>query len=1378
MGLRNPGITLKLALLFLLVGLLPMTFLGLLDYYETRETINQQVQDRLSSAQKIKAKQIERYFRDLVSEVEAISYGPHLVALLSKVREHEKEADTRQGALDLETEEYTTIWRDYGGVLSAMVDKRGYVDAFVMDAEDGHVLYSVRRESELGQNAKTGKLRDTGLGRLWRRVMASKQTVLEDFSRYAPHDFEPAAFVGVALLDAQGKLAGVFAVQINIADINEVMQEHTGLGKTGETYLVGKDKLMRSDSRFFEESTILKREVRTASADAAFQGETGCRVADDYRGVATWSCSSKLDIAGLDWALLAEMDIDEAIAPAEELKSHLVTLFGSFAIGLLLISLLLARAAVLPIRKLLSATEKLTAGELDVKVDIPTGDERGRLGEAFNRMAADFREVVVRAEAIAAGDYSAVVEPRSERDQLGLALRQMTENLRRYAQQNEREVWLQTGRAGLGDLLRGEQSSETLSRSAVTYLARYLNAQVATFYVAAPDGRFRRIASYAFTRRKGVPNTVALGEGLVGQAALERERIVLTSVPEDYIAVQSGLGEAPARSVVVLPLIREDEVKGVLELATLGELTEADLALLDQVADDIAIALTSAESRGKLQALLEQTQQQAEELEVQQEELRQTNEELEEQTKALRISEERLRAQQEQLETTNQELEERTEALEARKLLIEKQNRDLEAAREVIEIKAKDLEITGKYKSEFLANMSHELRTPLNSLLILSRLLIDNKEGNLNERQLEFCRTIHGAGTELLNLINDILDLSKVEAGKVDLNLERCDLERFLRDMRSRFEPVAATKHVELELTLSEDAPREVFSDGQRLGQVIKNLLSNAFKFTEAGKVSLDVGRPSAPLLRSMGLEGATVGTFVAFTVADTGIGIPADKRELIFEAFQQADGTTVRKYGGTGLGLSISRELARLLGGAIHLESAEGEGSRFTLVLPERHTPRKAHEGATSAPLPAIPVAPTPVPVAPPKPPPAVRVSEVPDDRKDLRPGERSILVVEDDPEFARVLMDLAREREFKVLVAEDGPMALHLADLYVPSAILLDLGLPGMDGLTVLANLKENLLTRHIPVHIISGLEKRTEAIRGGAVGYLQKPVNMDQLDGAFARIQDVISRAQKNLLVVEDHPGSREGLVALLEGEGVRIATAANGEQALSELHKGPFDCVVLDLGLPGMSGLELLEQMRLEEAEVHVPVIVFTGKELTAEERMTIDKYAERVVVKGVKSPERLIDETCLFLHQVEKDLPEDKRRVIRMLHDKEAIFDGKTVLLVDDDMRNVFALTSVLEERGLKLLVAADGQECLDVLDQSPDVALVLTDIMMPVMDGFEAMRRIRAQPRFKNLPIIALTAKAMKGDRLRCIEAGANDYLAKPVDSDKLLSMLRVWLYQ
>jgi CheY-like chemotaxis protein len=831
-------------------------------------------------------------------------------------------------------------------------------------------------------------------------------------------------------------------------------------------------------------------------------------------------------------------------------------------------------------------------------------------------------------------------------------------------------------------------------------------------------------------------------------------------------------------------------VMGVIELASFSRFTNVQQAFLDQLSESIGVVLNTIQTNMRTEELLNQSQQltyelqsQSEELQAQQEELQQTNKELEEQAASLKASEELLQTQQGELQQSNEELEEKAQLLEEQNRRIEIKNREIELARAALEEKAEQLALSSRYKSEFLANMSHELRTPLNSLLILAKLLAENPDANLNEKQVEFANTIYSAGSDLLDLINDILDLSKVEAGRMDVDVGNVAIADIRDFVERSFGPVADDKGLAFDVeVLGANVPPTLETDEQRLQQILKNLLSNAFKFTDKGGVTLRVSVVEDEQFASDTLAAADA--VVALAVRDTGIGIPEDKLRLIFEAFQQADGTTSRRYGGTGLGLSISREIARLLGGEIRVQSAVGEGSTFTLFLPTTfprgdrvvsgntfaETVVFERDGGNGAP-PAIerqPHADVGLP------------SDLTDDRENIADGDRVVLIIEDDAEFAKTELEVARTRGFKGLVALRGDSGVALAHEFRPDAIILDLKLPVMNGWTVLEHLKHHPETRHIPVHIVSAGDGRQNALRLGAVAFREKPITPEDLDEAFADIQTFIDRRVRSLLVVEDDDDQRRAVVELIAGGGddVEVTAVASSEQALAALGERRFDCMVVDLKLPDMGGFDLLERLKEDPRHSQTPVIVYTGKELTRREETKLKRFSDAIVVKDASSPERLLDETSLFLHRVEGKLPREKRQMLEQLHSADEVLRGRKILIVDDDVRNVFALTSVLESSGMEVLYAENGREAIETLRANPDVDLVLMDIMMPEMDGYDAIRAMREDEVFRQLPIISLTAKAMKGDREKSIAAGASDYIVKPVDTDQLLSLMRVWLYK
>jgi signal transduction histidine kinase/CheY-like chemotaxis protein/CHASE3 domain sensor protein len=934
-------------------------------------------------------------------------------------------------------------------------------------------------------------------------------------------------------------------------------------------------------------------------------------------------------------------------------------------------------------------------------------------------------------------------------------------------QARETEAWIRAGLAGLATQMQGDQRLELLGDKALAFLADYLDARVGAIYIAESDGRFRRFGSYAIEPDVS-QELLRAGDGLLGQAAKENRPMLVRDVPDGYMPVASSLGRAKPGALFLAPASADGIVYAVVELGFFRKIGAADEALLARVSESLAIAVRSSKDRTRLEELLEETQRQSEELQAQQEELRVNNEELEEQGRALKESQAQMEAQQAELEQTNSQLEEQTQMLEAQK-------DDLSRAQGILTEKANELERSNQYKSEFLANMSHELRTPLNSTLILAKLLADNKDKNLSAEQVKFAQTISSAGNDLLALINDILDLSKIESGKVEVNVEQVPVTRTVESLGRALQPVAQEKGLSFGVSVEPNLPEKIETDAQRLGQIIKNLLSNALKFTEKGEVSLRV-------------FSATEGS-MSFAVRDTGIGIPEHQRDIIFEAFRQADGSTHRKYGGTGLGLSISRDLARLLGGDIDVQSTPGEGSTFTLTLPLVYSPgmarqishtsstaeRHAQAGDDAAPAGAHIYAPGIYAPA------ALSPIEMEDDREQLTPGARLILVIEDDERFAAILRDLAHEMDFQCVVTHRANDGLAAAAKYRPSAILLDMNLPDHSGLGVLDQLKRDPRTRHIPVHVASVADYTQEALELGAIGYALKPVKREQLVDALKRLEAKFSQGLRHVLVVEDDPRQRESIRQLLATETVEITDVGNASEALARLQTTTFDCMVMDLNLPDLSGYQLLDKMAEQDDVAFPPVIVYTGRSLTRDEEQKLRRFSKSIIIKDARSPERLLDEVTLFLHQVESSLPAASQRMLQAARDRDATLEGRRILVVEDDVRNIFALSSILEPKGAKIEIARNGREAIDALARSMSAAdsiidLVLMDIMMPEMDGFTAMREIRKRAEWKKLPIIALTAKAMKDDQEKCLAAGANDYIAKPLDVEKLLSLVRVWM--
>lgn len=972
---------------------------------------------------------------------------------------------------------------------------------------------------------------------------------------------------------------------------------------------------------------------------------------------------------------------------------------------------------------------------------------------------------------VAAHDHTVEIRQAERRDEIGEIARAL-QVFKQMAMETSEQAWVKGHASAIAGELQKVADQHAFGERLTGALAPLLEAGVAVFYSYDEEQRALELqASYGY-REHGQPSArYALGEGLAGQCALERKPISLQQVPADYVRIRSATGEAAPASVNLLPLLSRDKLVGVLELASFRPLTYAQENLLDELLPIAALSLENLGRALRTQELLQRTREQADELRTseetlraQQHELQTSNEELnlktrelQEQSQRLLASEEELRVQTEELQASNEELRQKTDTLNEQKRMLETLQRETEE-------KADELARASQYKSEFLANMSHELRTPLNSLLILSRSLAENRERNLDEEQVESARIIHDSGSNLLRLINDILDLSKVEAGKMELFLGELPLTDLERSLKRTFAHVAQEKRLEFRVEIEPGLPAQIHTDAAKLEQVANNLVGNAFKFTHQGGVTVRIARPPAGIALPERLQGHAA---IAITVRDTGIGIPRAKLEKVFHAFEQVDASTSRQYGGTGLGLAISRRLAELLGGDIALDSVEGQGSAFTVLLPER---LEASESTAPAPAPATPAETRPAPVS------ALLPDTIEDDRDALAAGDTAILIVEDDPVFARILADMVRRKGYRVLAAADGESGLQLAQRFRPTGILLDVMLPGMDGWTVIARLKENAATRHIPVHFISAVDDATRGRDVGAVGFLTKPVSRESINGAFDRLLHFAEGQARHLLIVDDDADSRAAMRMLLRGDDVAIDEAGSAEEALQRVDQVTYDCIVLDLGLPGMSGMEFLE--RLSSTGRVPPVVIYSGRDLSREESLKLRQYTDSIVIKGARSPERLMDEVSLFLHSIREGGRRAGPAAESLAPAGTGELAGRKVLLVDDDMRNLFALSKVLRGWDMQVSMAQDGQKALKALADQDGIELVLMDIMMPVMDGYDTIREVRKQPRFGKLPIIALTAKAMRGDREKCLEAGANDYLSKPIDIDKLSSMLRVWLHR
>jgi signal transduction histidine kinase/DNA-binding response OmpR family regulator len=1332
---------------FLLLGLGPLSIVSYISYQNATESLRHETTEALRAAMEYKRNLIEKYFTEIDIDINIQAELSSNSNMLKRFRAAWKKSGLFLPEF-INTVDWGIINREDGKSLRAYQNAHAYRDIYLIDMT-GNVLYTAS-EQHVGDNILTEEYGLQKLTSVYQTALETGKSALSDYSLQTSDQEKVSFFLARSLQDEEtGEKIGVLVFELPYKQLDEYMQAHFGLGESGETYLVGTDLLIRSRLRFSDESAILQTGIETAllhnwleehekwhrmntllpESQLSAPCSTKETIYANYQGIPVLGMYSSLEFLnkwGIHWVLVAEVNAKEAFASAAALKYIVISLLVSTAGIVLLLSWIITARLVSPLRQLTRWSGQVADGDLSL-FDIST--------------------------------------PPNEIGQLNRSFRRTVISLQQAAAENKRYNWLQTGQLELDDQLRGDQSLGELSKRIINYLAAYLDAGIGALYLYDKEVLHLQ-AGYACSVKKNFPDEFALGEGMAGQAALEKKTIIMNKVPADYFRVHSGLGERKPDTLIVVPFVYNDHVKAVLELGAFTDFTELQISFLENVGEKLAVAINGAQARNQLQDALAMTTEQANILQFQQDELRVSNEELEEQTQRLRASEEELQTNQDELVATNEQLEEKNRSLNRQKETIEQANKELKFSRREIERKAEEVARASKYKSEFLANMSHELRTPLNSLLLLAQTLEQNRKGNLTEDDVESITIIRRSGQDLLALINDILDLSKVEAGRMSLIYDDIAMTELLAELKNTFRHLAEEKGLALHFTLAENVPALIRSDRARLDQILKNLLSNALKFTEHGAITVSVSLCPAAVDSPETIAGTvadTIADTIAIAVQDSGVGIPTDKQQIIFEAFQQADGGTARKYGGTGLGLSISRELAGLLGGEIRMESREGEGATFILYLPVLMPEQEER--------PALPVRSI-----------SEEIPYVADDRKNIQENDRTVLVVEDDARFAELLVRQCHEKGLKCLVSPSGEDGLELAEEYVPAAIILDLKLPGISGWEVLETLKNQMETRHIPVHIISAAEVDEAAARNKGVVALQKPVSREQLEIALVNIRETSQRRIRKLLVADPDAEQRKAVISLIGNNDVESDEAGSGQEVLERLRRDHYDCLVMGLDFPDMSGPALLQQLKGElkanktDKAAPPPVIIYTDRKLSRTETGELRQYAASIIIKGLMSQERLLDEASLFLHRMISRLPKKKQRMIRNLHEDDAIFQEKRILLVDDDMRNIFALAKVLRDRGMITVKAEDGSRALEMLEQEA-FDLVLMDIMMPVMDGYETITKIREQPQYDDLPIIALTAKAMQDDRRRCLAAGANDYLAKPVDTERLFALLRLWLY-
>lgn len=1431
------GVGKSLFLWFLGISFIPLLALSFVNYLVAYAGVQSVAEKSLMTTSQLRIEYLESYFNEISGFVNTESETNTTLNLISEFNQLQEKNSISAGQFT-ETTRWQEITSEITKELKEKIDEYAYTNIFLFNKK-GDIIYCPKYQENVGINILDKEYAFTGLSKIYKRLIYGGGTLFSDFERFTLSKENIAGFMASTIKGPDGKIIGVYALEITPDKINKVIQDDVELGNTGFTYIIGEDQRIRTSGKTTRSATSFND---TASSEKIHEWKRFINNIDDRQYLINnelekeqisiyYSINNTYVIGvyrnlgflqkyGLKWALFEEIDQSEAYAYARQLSDIAKVSFLITIIVVFFISIVVTRKFVTPIKRL-SAWAKLVqqgvlntqnvkapkneVGEMvdtfndlvaslrryaqvsesaaigDYSKTVPIRSEQDVLGKSMNQMVESFKKVVDQANNIAKGDYSTNVVPRSKKDTLGLALFEMTNKLRQSSIENREQDWIKSGISQLEEKLSGLKDIKLLSHEVINFLSEYLKSELGLIYIVE-DGKVILKSTYGFKDKHNRFSTLIPGEGLIGQCVTDKKNKTIEYPDDNLPVINDGLTSTKTKYVFITPFIFEGNVNGVLLFGRLKDFNKLQIDFIERSTERIAVALNAAQSHTRVEKLLEQTQKQADALQVQQEELRQANEELEEQTKALKLSEENLKRQQEELRVINEELEERTNDLQIERDNINEKNEELKKAQLEIQKKAKDLELASKYKSEFLANMSHELRTPLNSILVLSQLLTDNKKKHLDKKETEYARTINSSGKDLLELINEILDLSKVESGKMEVFWEKVYLTEITDYVRKTFEPLTNKKGLYLKMEIDKNLPNGIITDFQKVLQVLKNLISNAIKFTSAGGITLKISRPDNNVdLRLSGLEKSNA---VSMSVIDTGIGISKDKLNAIFEAFQQADGTTSRKFGGTGLGLTISKSFTSILGGEIKVNSKLNEGSVFTLIIPEKpdnkevSSKEKDNGNETESErdykkyqqnLKDQPVTNNKQHLDP--------YAQIKDDRQTIEPADNSILIIEDDVNFCKVLQDLAHEQGFKCIIALDGEKGLYYADVFKPDAIILDIGLPGIDGYEVMKRLKNNAETRHIPIHIISASDKSLEALKMGAIGYLTKPVSNDKLGGVFKKIENIISKPIRRALIVEDDAIMRKSIINLLDEGNVEITALESGEEAFEALKKERYECMILDLGLKELSGFELLEKVRKDKNLKELPVIIYTGQDLSPEENEKLQKYADSIILKGARSFERLLSEASLFLHQVQKEMPDEKQKMLKTLQAKKDVLSGKKILIVDDDMRNVFALSSVLENHNIKIVIAKNGLDGLKKLDENPDTNLVLMDIMMPEMDGYEAMEKIRQNKKFEDLPLIALTAKAMKEDRAKCIAAGANDYMAKPINTDKLISLLRVWLY-
>ncbi len=1456
--LFTPGLGRTLLYRFLIISVLPMSFVAYISIQNSVQTITQDQTDKLAAIAKAKHNHLAAYFTSTITNIRLQAELENTVNFLQAMKLALKSSRDKQANKSLlevtKGHQWAAIEEEYGADFSRFLTTYDYVDILLLD-NAGNVLYSIRRDSDLGSNVFTPELELNFFSVTAKKALDTGIPVYSDMHIYAPYHNKVASFIMQAVVNQYGDKLGVLAIHLSQHPIQKIMQESTGLGTSGETYLLGRDLLMRSNSRFSQDKNILLTSVKTNNTQLWQQyldkksnnnseeeippdavNVQDIQLYEGYRGFNVYGAQLAMEFSGVPMMLMAELSEAEALMPMQDLLYRVAFMVVLTFFIVLVFSIFSTRAITQPIIQLTIWARHLSAGHLVKEIIISPNNEIGELNNTFNELVDSFQEVIAVIEALAVGDltkniaprsdddvlvktlnqlnnamqgvvdqaediakgnYDTEILPRSDLDVLGTSLQLMTKNLRSSRKNSERQNWLKSSLADITDILSGDNEIDKLARELSSYFSKTFKAHVAVLFTVDSSNSEPTLiftGGFAVGGEKNVKRSIKFGESLVGQCAQNQEILVLHDSPDDYLKVNSVLGESTASEVIIAPFITNKTVKGVIEIGGFEQFDSVFIELLRLSSDAIAVAFDFCWNLKHTRKLLATTQQQ-------QTDLAQSNVILKQQTQKLKDSEIELRDQSTALSHINRELTSRGE-------ILERQKKYLENAKKETEEKAIALEEASKYKSEFLANMSHELRTPLNSLLILAGILAENADGNLTADDVESAEVIQESGNNLLNLINEILDLSKVESGQMTLIDDELKISNFTKIFNARFLHMAHKKSIEFKVSIDENLPKHFISDDVKLNQIINNLISNAIKFTDTGTVTLNIHK----LCNSDTLAG--VDDVIAFTVIDSGIGIAQNKQSAIFEAFQQADGSTSRSYGGTGLGLSIALSFAQLLGGDIQVKSEVGKGSQFSLYLPlnkpsQEQTP--PHEEAVNAshtlyfPHHDMPLV---------------------DDRAALQDSKKLLLIVEDDPNFAKIVFNECHKQNCQAIVASDGETGLQLISQYMFDGIILDYMLPGMDGGDMLVSIKENPATQHIPVHIVSAMENLEDLRSLGAIDQVKKPISHEKMASIIQSLGGDMPAAI-HVLIVEDDPASLYALKRLLNPEGVNINGVGDAQSAFNALQVALYDIMILDLGLPDFSGISLLGKID-DDISISLPkVVIHTGIDLSASEYKQLEKFTDRIVIKSTHSHERLLAELHSFIQPfadtatkatttnqksllpvvnngkaqetqaeesagslnttIPKDAPTPLQPVSNLKPaqveanesarnpisaDGKVDFKNKSILLVDDDMRNTFALAKVLRKYQLTVRLASSGAQSLSLLKEFDDIELVLMDIMMPEMDGYETIKRIREQAKYEHLTIIAVTANAMPGDDQLCFDAGANEYIPKPVDVNLLAKLL------